>query len=199
MTARTGLAVALALGLVGGKSVWDFEKTNQGGPAPGLHAETGTWKVVRENAKNFVLAQTARNEDAVFNLALSDDAAFRDVTVSVRVRAMAGEIDQGGGVVWRAKDANNYYVCRYNPLEDNFRVFKVKDGKRSLLKGTKVPGDNEWHTIRVVMKGPKIACDFDGKTLLDVEDTTFPDAGRIGLWCKADAQSQFDDLAAEGD
>ena len=97
-------------------------------------------------------------------------------------------------MVWRAKDKKNYYICRYNPLEDNLRVYKVVDGKRTMFKGDKTPGDEKWHTLRVTMTGSKIACYFDGRKYLEADDATFPDAGMIGLWSKADAQSYFDDL-----
>ena len=110
------------------------------------------------------------------------------------MRAVAGEVDRGGGVVWRAKDAKNYYIARYNPLEDNFRVYKVVDGKRTMFKSAKTPGDEKWHTLRVTMVGSKITCYLDGQKHLETEDATFPLAGRIGLWSKADAQSYFDEL-----
>ena len=51
------------------------------------------------------------------------------------------------------KDADNYYIARMNPLEDNYRVYKVVAGKRTQL-GTvdiKIPS-GEWHTLRVVQR-----------------------------------------------
>jgi hypothetical protein len=120
---------------------------------------------------------------------------FQDVDLSVRIKAVAGELDQGGGVVWRARDKNNYYIARYNPLEDNFRVYKVEAGKRTQFASAKVPGDKKWHTLRVTMAGPRVHCYLDGARYLDAEDSTFPAAGRIGLWSKADAQSYFDDVS----
>src|SRR5262249_14919080 len=110
-------------------------------------------------------------------------------------RAVAGVVDRGGGLVWRAKDRNNYYICRYNPLEDNFRVYKVEDSKRTQFASAKVPGDEAWHTVRATMSGVKITCYLDGKKLLEAEDSTFREAGMIGFWSKADAQSYFDELA----
>ena len=38
------------------------------------------------------------------------------------------------------------------------------------------------------------ACYLDGKRYLETEDATFPGAGMIGVWSKADAQSYFDEL-----
>ena len=87
---------------------------------------------------------------------LVDGSDYKDVDLSVRMRAVAGELDQGGGVVWRAKDKNNYYIARYNPLEDNFRVYKVEAGKRTQFASARIPGDKKWHTLRVTMVGDRI-------------------------------------------
>jgi len=175
------------------KKVWDFESDAPGAQAKGFSAEVGTWEVTKDGG-NHVLFQKAKNEDAVFNVALVRGTSYRDVDLSVKVKAVAGEEDRGGGVVWRAKDKDNYYICRYNPLEDNYRVYKVEDGKRTQLADAKVPGDDAWHTLRATMSGAKITCYLDGKKLLEAEDSTFPGPGMIGLWSKADAQSYFDDL-----
>ena len=44
------------------------------------------------------------------------------------------------------------------------------------------------------MVGDLIRCFYDGQQCLEVEDATFAEAGKIGLWTKADAQTHFDDL-----
>jgi hypothetical protein len=149
---------------------------------------------VAKDGDNHVLFQKAKNEDATFNVALIQGTSYKDIDLSVKLRAVAGEVDRGGGVVWRAKDAKNYYIARYNPLEDNFRVYKVEGGKRTQFQSAKVPGDEKWHTLRVTMVGAKITCFLDDQKHLEAEDSTFPDAGMIGLWSKADAQSYFDEL-----
>ncbi len=175
------------------RRTWDFEKDEPGKLAEGFTNEVGRW-VVAKAGGNHVLHQQAKNDDATFNVALVQDTAYRDLDLSVKLKAVAGETDRGGGLVWRAQDAKNYYIARYNPLEDNYRVYKVEDGKRTMFKGEKVAGDEKWHTLRVTMVGPKITCYLDGKQYLDAEDSTFPGAGMIGLWSKADAQSYFDEL-----
>jgi hypothetical protein len=177
------------------RKTWDFETDEPGKIATGFSNEVGQWEVAKD-ADNHVLYQKAKNDDATFNVALVQGTSFKDIDLSVKLRAVAGEIDRGGGLVWRARDSKNYYIARYNPLEDNFRVYKVQDGKRTMFKGDKVPGDDKWHTLRVTMAGPKITCFFDGKQYLEAEDATFPGAGMIGLWSKADAQSYFDELTA---
>lgn len=183
----------LALAAETARRVWDFEADAPGKIAQGFTNEVGQWEVATDG-ENHVLYQKARNEDATFNVAFVEGTSYKDLDLSVKLRAVAGEVDQGGGVVWRAKDKKNYYICRYNPLEDNFRVYKVQDGKRTQFASAKIPGDVKWHALRVTMAGNAITCYLDGKKHLEAEDSTFPEAGKIGLWSKADAQSYFDDL-----
>jgi len=174
--------------------IWNFENDSPGAIAKGFVAASGEWKVA-STAEGNVLAQLAKSPAAVFNVALVDHTRAKDLDVSVKVRAMAGENDQGGGLIWRAKDAKNYYVARYNHLKDNFRVYKVVDGKRSApFQNADVEHHDGWTVVRVTMTGDHIECYLDGKKHLDVHDSTFADAGQIGLWSKSDAQSHFDDL-----
>lgn len=136
----------------------------------------------------------AKNSGSTYNIALLSDTTFGDVDLSVKMKAIAGEEDQGGGLVWRAKDAQNYYIARYNPLEENYRVYKVENGRRTQFQSATVKLTPGWHLLRVTMKGDHIQCYLDSKVYLDVRDPTFSKAGQIGLWSKADAQSYFDDL-----
>jgi Domain of Unknown Function (DUF1080) len=177
------------------KKAWDFESDEPGKIAKGFSSEVGQWEVTKDG-DNHVLYQKAKNDDSTFNVALIQGTSFKDIDLSVRLKAVAGEVDRGGGLIWRAKDKANYYICRYNPLEDNYRVYKVENGKRTQFASAKVPGDEAWHTLRATMVGAKITCYLDDKKLLEAEDSTFPEAGRIGLWSKADAQSYFDDMSA---
>jgi hypothetical protein len=178
------------------KTVWTFESDQPGKIAKGFTIEVGAWEVALDGQNN-VLAQKAKNDDDTFNVVLIDDTHFKNVDLSVRMKAVAGELDQGGGLVWRARDKGNYYIARYNPLEDNFRVYKVQGGKRTQFQSAKVAGDTQWHTLRVTMAGGQITCYFDGTKYLEVEDSTLAEPGKIGLWSKADAQSYFDDLTVE--
>jgi hypothetical protein len=188
-----GLASVIAFASEATMKTWDFENDEPGKIATGFTNEVGRWEVALDG-NNHVLYQKAKNDDATFNVTLDEGTNLKDVDLSVRLRAVAGEVDQGGGVVWRAKDAKNYYIARYNPLEDNFRVYKVVDGKRTMFKNIKTGGDQKWHTLRVTMAGSKITCYLDAQNQLEAEDWTIPEAGMIGLWSKADAQSYFDDL-----
>jgi hypothetical protein len=176
---------------------WMADKTGKG--------EGSVWKVVADattpSKTGYAIAQTAEGPDALFNLCVAKESSFKDGEISVAFKALKGKEDQGGGIVWRWKDADNYYICRMNPLEDNFRVYKVVAGKRMQLATTKndvkVPV-GEWHTIKITMQGEQIECSLDGKKLLEAKDDTFKEAGKVGLWTKADAQTEFDNLTVTG-
>jgi hypothetical protein len=152
------------------------------------------WKIVNENANNVVF-QSAKNPDAIFNLLVYQEKSFQDLTMSVKIKAVAGEEDQGGGLVWRYIDNNNYYIARYNPLETNLRLYKVVNGSREKLRSIDFNiKTGEWFTMTIEMKGNKVICSLNNNKLIEETDETFKNAGKIGFWTKADAQSYFDDL-----
>lgn len=174
-----------------------FDRGTPGELPSGVSALSGTWKLAVDDSapspKN-TLVQTGEGGKQPFNLALLDDVKLADVEVSVKLRALAGEIDQGGGVVWRAKDAQNYYVTRWNPLENNVRLYKVLDGERIQLASEVVRLDGGWHELRVVAKGEQLRVWVDGHARLSAKDPSFREAGKVGVWTKADARTAFDDL-----
>ncbi len=155
----------------------------------------GKWEIRRDHG-NKVLAQVSeKNFGSHFNLAVWDESNARDVEISVRFKGVAGEEDQGGGPVWRFQDTDNYYIARANPLENNFRVYKIVEGNRRKMASANINiPTGEWHTIAIRMAGDHIACSYDGKKYLDLHDDTFKESGKIGLWSKADAVTYFDDV-----
>jgi len=170
---------------------WSSAKTGKG--------EGSVWKVQEDNsapAGPHVLTQTSSaGPNPMFNLCVLDKSNYKDVDVGVSFKALTGRNDQGGGPVWRYTDANNYYIARMNPLEDNFRLYKVVKGRRMQLASADVKAPaGKWHTIRVVQKGEHIQCYLNGKLQLDAKDETFTAAGKVGLWTKADAVTSFDKL-----
>jgi Domain of Unknown Function (DUF1080) len=175
---------------------WKADHTGKG--------EGSIWKVVADDTapskKGYVLAQTAEGPNPFFNLCVAEDTKYQDVDITVSFKAIKGKLDQGGGVVWRYQDADNYYIARMNPLEDNFRVYKVVAGKRIQLQTKEdLPVKaGEWHTLRVKMAGDQIECFLDGKKYLEAKDDAFKGSGKVGLWTKADAQSHFDGFTVVG-
>ncbi len=132
-----------------------------------------------------------------YNLCWTNQVSLCDGELSIKVLSGAGREDRGGGPAWRIKDKNNYYVSRWNPLENNFRIYSVKNGRRVQIASADVVADPAaWHTITMRHTSSKIEGYFDGKKLLEVEDSTHREAGGIGAWTKADAESIFDELRA---
>lgn len=181
----------------------NFENNEPGKTPAGFTASyTGTpqqldWKVINDNRNN-VVAQLAKNNGNYYNLLVLDNHTHDNFKLSARIKAIAGEEDQGGGLVWRLSDNNNYYIARLNPLENNLRLYKVVDGSRKQLKSvdTKVKTD-EWFTMAIEMNGDKIVCSINGEPKISIADDTFKKSGKVGMWSKADAQSYFDDLTIQ--
>ncbi|MEW6307083.1 MAG: family 16 glycoside hydrolase [Verrucomicrobiota bacterium] len=184
---------------------WNFENATPNAlPAGWVAAKTGTgpgsdWKVLTDNTSphgaKTVAQMSGEGPNPLFNLCVAEGTSFADVDMTVAFKPIKGEIDQGGGLLWRYQDANNYYVARFNPLEDNYRVYKVTGGKRKQLATADATGlAGQWHTMRVVHKGDQIQCYLNGKLLLQAKDTEIPKAGKIGFWTKADAVTAFDGL-----
>lgn len=174
---------------------WTVAKTGAG--------EGSAWKVAGDKTAPKgpkVLVQYAESPNAVFNICVADDTEFRDVEVSVAFKAVEGAKDQGGGVVWRYIDANNYYIARHNPLENNYRLYRFVEGKRTQLATTKDDLElavGKWHTLSIRMTGNEIVCMLNGKKYLETKDDTFAKAGKVGVWTKADANTYFDDFQAK--
>ena len=171
---------------------WTITMTGKGKPK---------WTVERDDtapSKGQVLKQSGK---ATYPLALKDGTSIRDGFVGVKFKAVAGTEDRAGGLVWRARDANNYYVVRANALEDNVVLYKTVNGVRGSLDivgqksgyGVKVPVPaNQWLSVRVDFAGTRFKVTFIGKRLSEVDDATFRDSGMVGLWTKADSVTAFD-------
>ncbi|GMV83600.1 MAG: hypothetical protein AMXMBFR7_47840 [Planctomycetota bacterium] len=193
--------------------VFDFEKDEPGRvPAGFTSALTGgggpvQWQVQQaEGAPSGarVVAQLSDDStNARYPHLVREDFMARNVDLSVRFRTISGEADASGGLVFRYRDRDNYYVVRANSLEGNVVAYKTENGKRGNI-GVRGKGDaygvktevphQKWNTLRVIVKGKLIEVFLNDRELFEVENETFLDAGRVGLWTKADAVTQFDDL-----
>jgi hypothetical protein len=201
--------VALILAGVSMAQTVNFDNEKTGGPPSGWTCtQTGRgaakWAVVSDStapSKPNVLKQSGV---ATFPVCLKDDTNLKDGFVDVKFKPVSGKEDQAGGVVWRARDANNYYVFRANANEGNAVLYKTVNGKRIPLdivgrKGgygtSEKVASGQWHTLRVEFAGNHFKAFFDGKHLFDVEDSTFTDAGKAGVWTKSDSVTLFDDFS----
>ena len=144
-----------------------------------------------------VLAESSRDEtENRFPLAILDGFSARNVRVSVSFRPVAGKVDRAAGVMVRVRDAHNYYIARANALENNVRLYKVVEGKRQRLAGKSVKVPNgQWQTLALLVERNRLAVMLDDELLFTATDDTFSDAGRVGLWTKADSLTHFDAFA----
>lgn len=172
---------------------FSFDRTGKG--------KQGIWVVQTEkdapSAPN-VLAQIDPNSTNYrFPVAVANEPAFRNGKVSVRCKALSGKVDQACGLLFRYRNENNYYVARANALEDNVNLYRLQNGRRREIKSWRGNVTNGvWHELAIAGKGDRLSVLFDGKKIIEANDKTFTDAGKIGLWTKADSVTYFDDLNA---
>jgi hypothetical protein len=191
-----------------GAKTFTFDKDPVGQPPAGFEfARTGQgaegkWVVREDKDKpgNRVLVQeSADTTDYRFPLAVVREGSYKDVVLSVRAKPISGEVDQGFGVVWRYKDAGNYYITRCNADEDNCTIYHTVAGRRRSFQNKSIKvAKNTWHTMKMEATGNHFVAWFNGTKVLDATDDTFKEAGRVGLWTKADSVIVFDDFTIEG-
>ena len=194
------MMTALLLVLLAAAETMTFDKAEIGKPPAGWTAtQTGSgqakWAVVSDDtapSKPNVLKQSGQ---ATYPVCLKDDASFKDGSIEVKFKAVSGREDQAAGLVWRARDANNYYIARANALENNVTIYHTINGRRTEKKraNMKVPA-NQWHTLRVDVQGTHFTVSLNGQKALDWDDDTFKEAGKVGVWTKADSVTLFDDF-----
>ncbi len=178
----------------------NFDDAKAGEAPPGWTAtKTGKgeskWTIEKDDtapSKPNVLKQSG---EATYPVCIKDDTSLKDGFVEVKFKPISGKEDQAGGVVWRAKDSDNYYIARANALEDNVTIYHTVKGKRTEKKRTNMKvASGEWHTLRVDFQDNHFTVTFDGKKAIEWDDETFKDAGKVGVWTKADSVTLFDDF-----
>jgi hypothetical protein len=198
---------------VSAQTLVDFETDKPGAPPAAFQTtltgsgKPGVWVVLEDKTApsgHLVLAQTDADPTGYrFPVCILDGFTTKDAEISVKFKPVSGREDQGAGIVWRYRDKDNYYIVRANALENNVVLYKVQNGKRTDLplksegrtygKKAAVPSGT-WSMLAVNVKGSLFEVVLNGTKLYDVEDATFPEPGKIGLWTKADSVIQFDDL-----
>jgi hypothetical protein len=195
----TIVVTTMATALAAAETV-NFDDMRAGAPPQGwtpMQTGSGTakWAVEKDNSaatKPNVLKQSGQ---ATFPVCFKNDTNIKDGFVEVKFKAIAGKEDQAGGVIWRLQDGNNYYIARANALENNVTIYHTIKGKRTEKRRTNVKvASGQWHTLRVDFKGNHFTVSFDGKKAIEWNDETFKEAGKVGVWTKADSVTEFDDF-----
>jgi len=171
---------------------WTVAMTNHGAPP--------RWEVRQDQSAPtlpYVLAQVSEDPtDDRFPLAILDGMSLRDGEISVRIKPLSGREDQGGGIVWRYRDENNYYLVRANATNNTVGVFRVQHGRRVAIQpGVKhdIPA-NSWSILKVVALGNRYQIYVDHRRIMEGVDSVFTGAGKVGLCTVADSVMYFDDF-----
>jgi len=140
-----------------------------------------------------VLKQSGRGD---FPWCVVRGASLADGFVEVRFKPIDGRDDQAGGLVWRWKDGDNYYVARANALENNVSLYYTLNGRRNTIKYVTAPvAARQWHALSVEFTGSHIRVALDGKAYIELDDGHIAGPGAVGVWTKADSVTLFDDFA----
>ena len=178
-----------------------FDDAKTGMTPPGWTATmTGAgharWTVETDDtapSKPNVLKQSGA---ATYPVCIKDATKLKDGFVEVKFKPVSGREDQAGGVIWHCQDADNYYLARANALEDNVTIYHTIKGKRVSFKNTNTKvTSGAWHMLRVDFAGNKFTVTFDGQKVIEATDDSFADAGKVGVWTKADSVTLFDDFS----
>ena len=165
---------------------WDAGVTGQGKPRWTVEADA-----TAPSPPN-VLKQSG---SGTFPWCVRKESSLKDGFVEVKFKPLSGREDQAGGVVWRWKDGDHYYIARANALENNVSLYYTESGRRRTIKYVDAPvARNVWHTLRAEFAGTKIRIVFDGKPYIEVDDDHIASGGAVGVWTKADSVTAFDDF-----
>lgn len=157
------------------------------------------WRITEDKSAQSgtkVLAEVSGDSTSDrFPLAIYEGVTAKNVELSVRFKPISGQVDQAAGLMARVQDPNNYYITRANALENNVRLYKVVNGRRQQFGGQdiEVPA-NKWQSLGFKVEGDRFEVYLDGKSLFSARDSSFSDAGKVGLWTKADSVTHFDDV-----
>src|SRR5436853_2787204 len=198
---RTLLLTSLiGIAITASADTLNFDDLKAGAAPPGWTAtQTGSgaahWCVEKDDSAPSQPNVLKQSGEATFPVCFKNDTNLKDGFVEVKFKPVAGKEDQAGGVIWRVQDANNYYIARANALEDNVTIYHTIKGKRVAFKNTNTKvTSGVWHTLRVDFKGNKFTVTFDGNKVIEATDESFANAGKVGVWTKADSVTLFDDF-----
>jgi len=178
----------------------NFDQDKAGGPPAGWKSGvtgrgSAKWTVEKDDTAPTPPNVLKQSGNGTFPWCVKSDISIENGSVEVKFKPISGREDAAGGLVWRWKDGDNYYVARANALEDNVSLYYTQNGRRNTIKYVNAPvAKNQWHTLRVEFAGKSIRVALDGKAYIEQEDDHISGSGAVGVWTKADSVTAFDDF-----
>jgi hypothetical protein len=156
------------------------------------------WQAVPDPSapSGWALSETAGDAtDLRFPLCISEQTVARDIDATLRFKAVGGTHSRAAGLVLRAQSANDYYVIRADALEGSVRLYRMAGGRRAQIAAKDVEvTSNEWHALRVILKGNNFDVSLDDTPLFKATDASLPQPGTVGVWSQADSIILFGSL-----
>jgi hypothetical protein len=166
---------------------WQAGVTGRGSPK---------WSVEKDDSAPSPPNVLKQSGSGTFPWCVKSDTSIQNGSVEVKFKPISGREDAAGGIIWRWKDGDNYYVARANALEDNVSLYHTTNGRRNTIKYVNAPvAKNQWHTLAVEFNGTSIRVALDGKIYIEQVDDHIGGAGAVGLWTKSDSVTAFDDFS----
>lgn len=181
-----------------------FDKTAVGSPPPdwtcGVTGQgSPRWTIESDSSAPTQPNVLKQSGSGTFPWCVKKDVSIADGYAEVKFKPLDGREDQAGGLVWRWKDGDNYYIARANALENNVSLYHTEKGRRITIKYVDAPvATNHWHTLRVEFAAEAVQVLLDGKQYIEVNDGGISGAGTVGVWTKADSVTEFDDFSFGG-
>lgn len=165
---------------------WKCGVTGRGSPK---------WTIVSEPTAPSLPNVLRQSGSGTFPWCVKNNTSIENGSVEVAFKAISGREDAAGGVVWRWKDGDNYYVARANALENNISLYYTLSGRRNTIQYVSAPvARNQWHTLKVEFADRIIRVALDGKVYIEQEDGHISGTGAVGVWTKADSVTAFDNF-----
>ena len=166
---------------------WKAGVTGRGSPA---------WSIEKDDSAPSPPNVLKQSGSGTFPWCVKSDTSIQNGSVEVKFKPISGREDAAGGIIWRWKDGDTYYVARANALEDNVSLYHTTNGRRNTIKYVSAPvAKNQWHSLAVEFNGKSIRVALDGKVYIEQDDDHISGAGAVGLWTKSDSVTAFDDFS----
>jgi hypothetical protein len=166
---------------------------------PAAEGAQPPWALVEDATAAGGVALAQRGTPTTANhhsLAVYKPASVKDVAISLRIKAIGGEEDQGGGIALRLTAPDSYYLVEMDARRDRVVFLRVANGDAEEIVAVDADiATNAWHTLTVRAVDDEFVVSLDGVWAFTAFDKALSRAGRIALWTATDSVTRFDSIA----